>query len=148
MKERREGEDRRSQTRIAIAESYAHGNFEQPKSLTWTTATTISVAAGLRKKKEKSQHGGSHSRWRRYRAGKAWSFRAARCQPEIPGRLAPLENRLAAVRVVRSAILEAGRTQRNNKIEPIIDFPPSSHRSWGKPFRYHRKFALVARSLK
>lgn len=37
---------------------------------------------------------------------------------EIPGRLAPLENRLAAVRAVRSAILEAGRAERN-KTESI-----------------------------
>lgn len=42
---------------------------------------------------------------------------------EIPGRLAPLENRLAAVRVVRSALVEAGCAERN-KTESIFDFPP------------------------
>lgn len=44
---------------------------------------------------------------------------------EIPDRLAPLENRLAAVRVVRSNVPEAGRFSRRNKTESILFvFPP------------------------
>lgn len=112
------------------------GSLEQPKSLTWTAATTISgrQKRGKKKRKKRKRVNMEESfTMEAISSGKTWNLRATRCQPEIPGRLAPLENRLAAVRVV-----EAGRTQRNNKIESIIDFPLSSHRSWANISRYHR----------
>lgn len=61
---------------------------------------------------------------------------------EIPGRLAPLENRLAAVRVVRSAILEAGRAERNKTESISSRFSSLSRGTRGHSRRIHRCFPV------